>query len=39
MTPPDFAVVDVETTGFAYTKHDRIVEIGIVRTDFDGAAC
>lgn len=36
MTPPDLAVVDVETTGFAYKSHDRIVEIGIVRTDFEG---
>lgn len=36
MTRPDLAVVDVETTGFAYWTHDRIVEVGIVRTDFDG---
>lgn len=36
MTRPDLAVVDVETTGFAYRTHDRIVEVGIVRTDFDG---
>lgn len=36
MAPPDFAVVDVETTGFAYKKLDRIVEVGIVRTDLSG---
>lgn len=36
MSLPDIAVVDVETTGFAYKTHDRIVEIGIVRTDFHG---
>lgn len=33
---PDLAVVDVETTGFVPEKHDRVVEIGIVRTDFQG---
>lgn len=36
MTLPDLAVVDVETTGFAYNRHDRIIEIGVVRTDFAG---
>lgn len=35
-SPPDLAFVDVETTGFAYKRHDRVVEIGIVRTDFWG---
>lgn len=34
--PPDLAVVDIETTGFAYKSLDRIVEVGIVRTDFWG---
>ena len=36
MPQPDLAVVDVETTGFVPEKHDRVVEIAIVRTDFQG---
>lgn len=31
-----FAVIDVETTGFAYAKHDRICEIGVVLLSPDG---
>nr|MDP8929590.1 exonuclease domain-containing protein [Actinomycetota bacterium] len=27
----DYVVVDVETTGFAYNNHDRVVEIAVVR--------
>ena len=37
MTPalstPKFAVVDVETTGFSYSAHHRIIEIGVVLLD------
>ncbi len=29
----EYAVIDVETTGFSPAKHDRIIEIGIVRID------
>ena len=29
----EYAVVDIETTGFSPRKHDRIVEIAIVRVD------
>lgn len=25
-----FAVVDLETTGFAYNQHDRVIEVGVV---------
>ncbi len=32
----DFAVVDVETTGFSPGRDDRIVEIAIVRLDAEG---
>jgi DNA polymerase III epsilon subunit family exonuclease len=32
----DFVVVDVETTGFAAWKEDRIVELGAVRLSGDG---
>lgn len=43
--PPDrpvlgqtpFTVIDVETTGFAAHKHDRIVELAVVSTDPAGA--
>ncbi|WP_062377079.1 exonuclease domain-containing protein [Demequina pelophila] len=31
-----FAVVDLETTGFAYNTRDRICEIGVVLLDADG---
>ncbi|NKS36505.1 hypothetical protein GS488_12650 [Rhodococcus hoagii] len=30
---PSFAVIDLETTGFAYKRTDRIVEIGVVQLD------
>src|ERR1041384_6346480 len=33
---PSIAVVDVETTGLFPWRHDRIVEIAIVRTSQDG---
>ena len=33
---PDFAVVDVETTGLFPNAHDRIVEIAIFRIDQTG---
>lgn len=33
---PGFAVIDLETTGFAYNGADRICEIGIVLVDPDG---
>lgn len=36
MSDPVLSVIDVETTGFAYKSHDRIVEIGIVKTRPDG---
>ncbi len=32
----EYAVVDVETTGFSPKHHDRIVEIGIVRANARG---
>jgi DNA polymerase-3 subunit epsilon len=32
-----FAVVDVETTGFAATRTDRIIEIAILRVSADGS--
>jgi len=32
----EFAVIDLETTGFSPQKHDRIIEVGIVRTDPQG---
>jgi DNA polymerase-3 subunit epsilon len=32
-----FAVVDFETTGLFATAHDRVIEIGIVRMNADGA--
>ncbi|MET9225839.1 DEAD/DEAH box helicase [Lentzea sp. NPDC003310] len=35
-TPAPFAVVDVETTGFAPGRRDRIIEIGVVRLRHDG---
>lgn len=35
-SPPDLAFVDVETTGLHHQGHDRVVEIGIVRTNFWG---
>ena len=31
-----FAVIDLETTGFAYNAHDRVCEIGVVLVDPDG---
>jgi DNA polymerase-3 subunit epsilon len=31
--PFEFAVLDVETTGFSTRLHDRIVEVGIIRVD------
>lgn len=31
-----YAVVDVETTGFSSAKHDRIVEVAVVRVDGHG---
>ncbi|WP_051876293.1 exonuclease domain-containing protein [Corynebacterium jeikeium] len=34
-TQPQFAVVDVETTGFG--KHDRIVEVAVVHVDATGS--
>lgn len=34
--PKNLAFLDVETTGFAYKSRDRIVEIGIVKTDLEG---
>lgn len=30
---PKFAVIDVETTGFSYNAHHRIIEIGVVLLD------
>ncbi len=32
-----FAVIDFETTGLFPTAHDRVIEVGIVRVDADGA--
>lgn len=32
---PKFAVVDVETTGFSFNTHDRIIEIGVVLLSSD----
>ncbi len=32
----EYAVLDVETTGLLPSHHDRIIEIGIVRTDGNG---
>ena len=31
-----FAVIDLETTGFAYNRTDRVCEIGVVLVDPDG---
>jgi DNA polymerase-3 subunit epsilon len=31
-----FAVIDLETTGFAYNANDRVCEIGVVLVDADG---
>lgn len=31
-----FAVIDLETTGFAYNNTDRVCEIGVVLVDADG---
>lgn len=31
-----YAVIDLETTGFAYNGNDRVVEIGVVHLDEDG---
>lgn len=42
MTPEDFskldgyAVIDLETTGLKYDHGDRIIQIAIIRTDWDG---
>ncbi|WP_062381178.1 3'-5' exonuclease [Demequina pelophila] len=33
---PGFAVIDLETTGFAYKSADRICEIAVVQLDKDG---
>ena len=33
---PGFAVIDLETTGFAYNHTDRVCEIGVVLLDPDG---
>jgi DNA polymerase-3 subunit epsilon len=33
---PGFAVIDLETTGFAYNHTDRICEIGVVLLDPHG---
>ncbi|GHH59651.1 DEAD/DEAH box helicase [Lentzea cavernae] len=35
-TPTAYAVVDVETTGFAARGHDRIIEVAVVRMARDG---
>ena len=32
-----FAVIDLETTGFAYTRNDRICEVAVVLLDADGS--
>ena len=32
----DYAIIDLETTGFSPKNHDRIVEVGIVRADPHG---
>jgi|GEM_PF-4354280 len=29
-TPAGFAVIDLETTGFAFNANDRVCEIGVV---------
>lgn len=31
-----FAVIDLETTGFAYTRNDRICEVAVVLLDARG---
>ena len=31
-----FAVIDLETTGFAYTRNDRICEVAVVLLDAHG---
>ena len=31
-----FAVIDLETAGFAYNANDRVCEIGVVLVDADG---
>ncbi len=36
MANVDFAVIDVETTGFSPAKHDRVIEIAIIRVDGKG---
>ncbi|MFD7654752.1 DEAD/DEAH box helicase [Actinosynnema sp. NPDC059797] len=36
VTPTAYAVVDVETTGFAARGRDRIVEVAVVRVSLDG---
>ncbi|SDG20408.1 ATP-dependent helicase Lhr and Lhr-like helicase [Lentzea fradiae] len=35
-TPAVYAVVDIETTGFAARGHDRIIEVAVVRVAPDG---
>ena len=35
-TMTGYAVIDLETTGFAYNGNDRVVEIGVVHLDRDG---
>lgn len=32
----EYAVVDLETTGFSPAHHDRVVEVGVVRIDYRG---
>ncbi len=32
----EFAIIDLETTGFSLKHHHRIIEVGIVRTDWRG---
>ena len=32
----EYAVIDLETTGYSPKHHDRVVEVGIVRIDPDG---
>jgi DNA polymerase-3 subunit epsilon len=31
-----YAVIDLETTGLHYEEHDRVIQIAIIRTDWNG---